>query len=1336
MTSEPQPSRSAPPLQVLMVDDHPENLLALEAMLGDMGYHLVRANSGREALRCLLKQDFAVILLDVQMPEMDGFETARLIRSRDSSRQTPIIFLTAAMRTEDMVLQGYALGGVDYLLKPLVQEILRAKVQFFAELHQTRAELARAVADLRESERTLETRCQARTAELAAANESLQQSNELNQSLLRSLPFGVQIVQEDGTVLMVAGALDTEAGRSALGKLCWEVYRDGGQQCGQCPLRLPLGIGETRTIETDGINGGRIFEITHTGLMYQDRKAVLEVFHDITEQQQMEREIRASEVRYRQLFDEAGDGICVHDAEGRIVDANQTLCRQLGYTHAELLQLRGEDIEVGLRTEVAARSWQHLRAGHPEQVEGIHRRKDGSTYPAEIRMCLVAGESKGLYLATVRDLTERKQAEAALHERDQRLANCSANMPGMLYQFLRRPDGSYCVPFASANIKPIFGVAPEEVRQDASPIIQAIVPEDRARVVESIEESAREITPWSCEYRVRLPDQSVRWMEGRSTPQPLPDGSILWHGYNADITERKRGEILLTARAELAAMAQHAPLPDLMRAVLDQAEQLSESQVGFFHFVDKDQENLHLQQWSTNTLQHMCTAEGQGQHYPVSKAGVWVDCLKTRHPVIHNDYASLPNKRGMPAGHAPVIRELVVPVIRDGLVVAILGVGNKPVDYTDQDVELIQHLADSVSDLVLGKRAEAGLVSEHSLLAATLESTGDGILVVDREGRITGVNRQLLALWRVPESLATTPEAALMFGHFRSQLLDGDGFLGEVAALEQTPEAVLVEEIHLQDQRMLETYSQPQSIGGKVVGRVWSFRDITQRKRSEAALQASLAFNRALVRTIPFGLTIVDAQGVMLFMNPAMEALVGTLVPGRHCCQYFDCGSQCDLEWILGRPQETGRAWSVQRDGLLNGKVLQITCADIEFEGRRATLAVFQDVTEAKRLEQQSLRSQRMESLGMLAGGIAHDLNNILTPIMMSSALLREAISAEQRESLAATIKSCSQRGTDLIKQLLAFARGKSEGRTVLPIQYLLKEIAKLIRETFPRNIEVVESFPRDLRSALGDATRIHQAVMNLCVNARDAMPEGGRLVIAATNRTVDAGFVKADAGEQAGDYVCVSIRDTGTGIPPEHLGRIFEPFFTTKGEGKGTGLGLPNVQVVMREHNGFLRVSSEVGRGTTFDLYFPATQAPVSEPSKEVSLPPRADHELVLVVDDETTVRDSTRRLLEHHGYRVLVAAEGGNALSLFAAHQAEVRLVLTDVMMPGIQGPALAKALRDLAPGVLVVGMTGLAEVMEVSGPQDLGFDALVAKPFTKEALLNVLHRTLTSQSPNADR
>lgn len=518
---------------------------------------------------------------------------------------------------------------------------------------------------------------------------------------------------------------------------------------------------------------------------------------------------------------------------------------------------------------------------------------------------------------------------------------------------------------------------------------------------------------------------------------------------------------------------------------------------------------------------------------------------------------------------------------------------------------------------------------------------------------------------------------------------------------------------------------------------IGTVHDITEQRRAEEQLR-KLA---QAVEQSPSSIIVTDCAGKIEFVNPKFTEVTGYSaeeVLGKNP-RILKGGEMTPSEYRqLWETISKGREWrgvfhNRRKDGTLFWETASIS--PIRDAAGKIThyVAVKEDVTEKRLTEAKLLRAQRMESIGSLASGIAHDLNNILTPIVMCAPLLKTEESAETRKELAEMLESSADRAVEIVKQLLSFARGKEGQKQPIQIRHLLRDMAKLARETFPRAIRVQESCATDLWPVIADSTHIHQVLLNLCVNARDAMPEGGHLILRAHNVILDDHFVSMHPMASPGPHVRLEVQDTGTGIPEPHQAHIFETFFTTKGDMGGTGLGLATVQGIVKDHKGFVTFTTGPGKGTTFIVHLPAVvESPAdADPTPPAEVIPRGRSELVLVVDDETAVCETTRRNLERHGYRVLEAYNGIEGIAKFTAHQKEVRAVVTDFMMPLMDGAKLCRALRALAPDTPIIissgGLLGKQGLEAMQAFEELGIQHILHKPHTAEVLLRTLAHVL---------
>jgi PAS domain S-box-containing protein len=511
-------------------------------------------------------------------------------------------------------------------------------------------------------------------------------------------------------------------------------------------------------------------------------------------------------------------------------------------------------------------------------------------------------------------------------------------------------------------------------------------------------------------------------------------------------------------------------------------------------------------------------------------------------------------------------------------------------------------------------------------------------------------------------------------------------------------------------------------------GREFNFsfvRDISERKRTEARF-------RRLVDSNAQGVIFWKTNGEITEANDAFLNMMGysreDLEEGRINWAAMTPPEYDDLDrHALKEIAAKGVFTPFEKEYLRkDGSRVPVLLGAAAFEDNREEGVCFVlDLTERKMLEQQFLRAQRMECVGTLAGGIAHDLNNVLSPIMMSLAILRMRFADADSLEILDTLSASAQRGSDMVRQVLSFARGVEGRRMEVQIRHIVQDMEKTVRDTFLKSIEMRTASPSGLWTVMGDPTQLHQVLMNLCVNARDAMPTGGRLTVSAENRNLDAHYASLNPEAKPGPYVFIQVEDTGSGIPPGNLERIFDPFFTTKEVGKGTGLGLSTSLAIIRSHGGFMRVTSEMGKGTKFQIHLPARAEPSTTSPAELALEfPTGNGELILVVDDEVTVRNITQRTLERFGYRVILAAEGTEAVAIYAARKSEIAVVLTDMTMPVMDGLATIQVLKKINPAVRIIAASGLTANSQLTS---LGVNHFLPKPYTADALLKVLKEVL---------
>jgi PAS domain S-box-containing protein len=627
------------------------------------------------------------------------------------------------------------------------------------------------------------------------------------------------------------------------------------------------------------------------------------------------------------------------------------------------------------------------------------------------------------------------------------------------------------------------------------------------------------------------------------------------------------------------------------------------------------------------------------------------------------------------------------------------------------------------------------LAEELHIQSTALESAVEGISQLDTHGHYIKVNAAYAALvgyqpeemiGMVWQQTVHPEEQSQMAAAYQRMLVDGK--------VEVETKGIRKDGSSFYKQMMMVTTYDRQH---QPIGHYCFAKDITERKQNEQIIQEQVA----LLDVATDAISVRDLEHHILFWNQGAERLYGWTkgeVIGKNAIE------------LLNRPGGILPPFAtieavLTQTGQWQGEFQHITKLgrQIVVEGRwslvcdeagkpNSILTVSTDITNKKQLEAQFLRAQRLESLGTLASGIAHDFNNILTPILAASQLLPIGLPHlnSRNRRLIELMESSAKRGAELVKQILAFASGVEGKRISLQVRHIISEILQFVKQTFPKTIELDRDVPAtDLWTVSADATQLHQVLMNLCVNARDAMPNGGTLTIAAENQSIESTDPPIDVEARSGAYVVISVADTGTGILPELLDRIFDPFFTTKEVGKGTGLGLSTVLGIVKNHHGFIKVESEVGRGTQFKVYLPAIASsivPVAVPTKILT----GKRELILIVDDEPFIQEVARTILEDHNYQTLTVSSGAEAIDIYARHHQDIQVVLMDIMMPVMDGLTAARGLKRLNSHVKTIVSSGVVSSERLAQFADIGVRAFLVKPYTATELLDTLQQVLMAE------
>lgn len=1192
---------------------------------------------------------------------------------------------------------------------------------------------------LRQATDELEKRVAERTAELSQANvllqqeinerqraeEALQQSEKLYRQLVES-QFDL-IVRIDlqtrvtfaNTATCLAFGLQLEEFR---GQPLFQFFhpddmvevRENMTLITSPPYRLTTGEQRAFTV-----NGMRYIQWNVSAIKDETGEIVelQAVGRDITERKQMEEALRESDEKFRHFAENTQAVIWIASSDVfqeafYVSPAYEKIWGRSCQSLYDQPQVWIETIHPDDRDRVVAKLERHTN-GEPTDVEYRILRPDGSVRWIWDRGFAKVDEQGKVYFygGIAEDITERKHMEDALRESEEKFRHFAENTHALIWMAnLESGENLYVNP----AYEKIWGRSGQSLRDQPNSWIDTVHPEDGDRVTAKLERQKCG-EPTDLEYRIFRPDESVRWIWDRGFALRDEQGKVYSYGGIAeDITERKQAEESLRESEARLSLALEAA-------------------------------NMGIWDWNLLT-QDKVWSPNMGPLYGLPSGTLCPSIegfLNLIHPQDREPFSQAV-KRSIEQGIEFLIEYRAV--WPDGSQHWLNGRGQVYYNDTGQPMRMIG----TTRDISERKQAEAALRESEDLYRSVVTALREGIILLDADGNVVACNASA-------ESILGF-SAEQMIGNASWKSLwpsiheDGSPFPSDiypVALTLQTGEsyANVVVGFYKPNGQLnwISINSQPlfHSNDPTLYGVVASFSDITEQQtalRERQQAEQKIREQAALLDIATDAIFVRDFQTKILFWNQGAERLYGW-----QACEALDKNPKELFSQKTSSPQEQAALETVIEFGSWQGELSRLTKSgqEIIVESRwtlmhddagqpKSILTVDTDITEKKQLQSQFFRAQRLESLGTLAGGISHDLNNILTPIMVSAQLLkiRYAQQDERYQQLLTIIESNSKRGAALVKQVLSFARGFKGERTIVQVKHLIAEIIQIARQTFPKGIQFTTQIPEDLWAVSGDATQLHQVLMNLVVNARDAMPEGGILTVSTVNMFIDQAYAQMNLDAKVGNYIVITVADTGIGMPPEILDRIFEPFFTTKEVGTGTGLGLSTVLGIIKSHNGFVNVSSQVGKGTQFKLFLPSVEATQVLSTDDLEIVP-GQGELILVVDDESQIREIARIILENHNYKILTASNGIEAIALYAQHKYQISLVLMDMMMPEMDGSTAIRTLQKMNPQVQIISFSGLNSTEVFTKSAGIQVQAYLSKPFTAKELLQTLNHILSNQN-----
>jgi PAS domain S-box-containing protein len=1030
-----------------------------------------------------------------------------------------------------------------------------------------------------------------------------------------------------------------------------------------------------------------------------------------------ETELVRREKYFRTLTENSLDVLCILNREGNLLYASPSIEHVLGYKPEEL---RGQNYLARVHPDdlPPVQEAFQFALDHPErtvQIQFRHQNKNG-----EWRHLELVGQNRlqdpeiGGLVADCRDVTDRWRVEEELRNSEKQYRLLFHGNPNPMWVFDLETQA-----FLEVNEAAIqhYGYSREEFL---------------TKTLADIRLTEKDGQPKN--LSLDTADRNVIWRQRRKDGS-LIDVEVVWSPIvfgerfaaltmASDVTERLRIEhrnsIFFKLGHRLGSASTNSEAAKIICEAADALFKWDDFALDLY-FAGRDE---------VFSLLTITTVEGQRVEIPASPQTKTANALVQR--VIKKGaelLSSFENKRFSAV-------TMLAPIRKGEQVIGLLFVQNHtPGAYTNRDLEVLQTLADQCSGALERVRAEQDLRESQQRFRDLFENSPDAIFVEDLEGMVLDVNfaacvlhgltrEQLIGKNALNDLVPPShrENARRDFQKLASGKLSWVEGESLTAAGKNTPVEVRAGRMEYDGKPAL----------------LLHVRDISERRAAVAAVQSSEMLFRSVWENSVDGMRLTDENGIIIAVNKACCELVGMKAEELEGKPFTIVYAESENpQAILESHREHFRARAANRKiqqqiTLHNGQVmaLEITGSFIELHGQPLLLfSLFRDVTTQRRLEEQLRQSQKMEAIGQLAGGVAHDFNNILTVIHGHASLLLSSELEESASRSAQQISQAAERAAALTRQLLTFSRRQLIQPRKLDLNKIVGNMTDLLGRLLGEDVSLQLNYCPSSAMVEADVGMMEQVLLNLAVNARDAMPKGGKLTVRISIVDLDEAHVQHHPEARVGRFVCVSNTDTGCGIPPENLQRIFEPFFTTKEVGKGTGLGLATVYGIVKQHQGWIEVESTVGKGTTFRIYIPyvgSTQAETEKPTTQISI--RGGTETILLVEDERAVRELVARVLQKYGYKILPVGNGVEALEIWNQHKNEISLLFTDLVMPdNMNGRELAEKLWAEQPGLKVIFTSGYSsDIVGKDFKLEPGLNYL-QKPYQPQALAVAVRRCL---------